>query len=224
VTRHPAGFWLGLALGALLAGGAGALLMRTTAPTTASPTPAPPPSPERSPRPPPARGSSSSGPEASGSETASATTTDPTRPRGAGDVASGTSSHAGGPEPADADARAEADARLREALTREPGAARIPRKPEARGQWLEDNVMLLLTSVAPELDGAQVTRECTPDGSVCTIEGPWPGDDFLGRWLDAISDDVIAPGDLSGVTFSRFENTDGDAGPGFRITAHTPPR
>ncbi len=91
---------------------------------------------------------------------------------------------------------------------------------DRRANRVESSVHLVLGTVAPELDLSEVLRECTPDGRRCTFGGPWPGDDFLARWVRATSSGEISSEQLRGVTFEKFEPVDVEDGEGrFRIIA-----
>lgn len=81
----------------------------------------------------------------------------------------------------------------------------------------------LLTTVAPELEGVAVSRTCAPSGRSCTFEGPWPGDDFALRWVEALADGTLGSETLGGVTFGTFEQVSGPEGDTFLIVADQPP-
>ena len=97
-----------------------------------------------------------------------------------------------------------------------------PRAQE-RAALLEDRVVNLLTTVAPELDGMAVSRTCSANGRTCTFEGPWPGDDFAVRWVETLASGELHSDDMDGVTFQTFERQGGAEGDRFVITAEQPP-
>lgn len=92
---------------------------------------------------------------------------------------------------------------------------------EARTRRIEQSVLNVLIGVAPELDEQDIQRSCSADGRRCTFEGPWPGNDFFGRWVQAIDDGMLTREDTAGVTFRRFEPVDTQEGRIFRIVAVT---
>ena len=96
-------------------------------------------------------------------------------------------------------------------------------RAEERAALLEERVVELLVTVAPELDGVPITRSCTENGRTCTFEGQWPGDDFAGRWVDALASGVLEDDTLGGATFSTFERVEGGDGERFQIEARQPP-
>ena len=83
---------------------------------------------------------------------------------------------------------------------------------ERRAKRLEEGIHLLLGSVAPELDLSEVERSCADDGRHCTFTGPWPGDDFLSRWIEATAEGAISSDQLRGVVIERFEPIDLETG------------
>jgi hypothetical protein len=83
---------------------------------------------------------------------------------------------------------------------------------ERRAKRLEAGIHLLLGSVAPELDLTLVEGACADDGRRCTFSGPWPGDDFLGRWVEATADGRISSENLRGVVIERFEPVELETG------------
>jgi len=87
-----------------------------------------------------------------------------------------------------------------------------PGPSERRTQRIEGAVHLLLGRVAPELDLTQMEQRCAGNGRRCTFSGPWPGDDFLGRWVRATADGQIASADLEGVIIERFEPVENELG------------
>ncbi len=105
-----------------------------------------------------------------------------------------------------------------------PEGEREPREddPTAREQLLEEAVLAVITAAAPELGDVQVERSCDADGNLCVVEGPWPGDDFLARWVTAIADGAVGRDDLNGVTFQSFEVVEHADGKRFSVTAVAP--
>lgn len=103
-----------------------------------------------------------------------------------------------------------------------PPSTRPFGSPEEASDFIEAKVFGLFGAVAPELERRNITRDCTPDGRECTFEGPWPGDDFMVRWLRAISDGRTGPDALDGVKFSKFGPTGDGANRHFVIVAHAP--
>lgn len=106
-----------------------------------------------------------------------------------------------------------------------PADALDPDDPvQQRIRAMDHAVHLVLEAIAPDLDLAGVARDCDPLARRCTFEGPWPGDDTLGRWVRALSDDRLRTEDLEGVTFRTFEPVDTPSGERlFRIVAVPPP-
>ncbi len=96
-------------------------------------------------------------------------------------------------------------------------------RAEERAAVLEERVVDLLVTVAPELDGVPIARSCTENGRSCTFEGPWPGDDFASRWVDALASGALEDDALGGATFSAFERIEGADGERFQIEARQPP-
>lgn len=94
--------------------------------------------------------------------------------------------------------------------------------PEEAEAFVTRNVHELFAVVWPEIDPATITSTCTADGRHCTYEGPWLGDDFLKRWLVAISEGRTGPADMEGVTFSTFRPEDRGGEHVFVIEAHAP--
>ncbi|MCB9684789.1 MAG: hypothetical protein H6738_14690 [Alphaproteobacteria bacterium] len=94
--------------------------------------------------------------------------------------------------------------------------------PEEAEAFVTRNVTELFAVVWPEIDPATITAACTVDGRHCTYEGPWPGDDFLKRWLVAISEGRTGPADMEGVTFSTFRPEERGEERIFVLEAHAP--
>jgi len=123
--------------------------------------------------------------------------------------------------------RVDAEAPRAEPATLEPlvddtDSPRLPPEPPPvgparragieRAGRIEGAVLMLLGSVAPELDLDQVEGDCARNGRRCTFHGPWPGDDFLGRWVRATGDGFISSADLDGLVIERFEPVENEAG------------
>lgn len=94
--------------------------------------------------------------------------------------------------------------------------------PEEAEAFVTRNVLELFAVVTPEIDPASITAACTADGRHCTFEGPWPGDDLLRRWLQAIAAGETGPADLEGVTFSTLRPERRDDTRVFVLEAHAP--
>jgi hypothetical protein len=103
-----------------------------------------------------------------------------------------------------------------------PPSTRAFATPEEASAFVEGKVFDLFAAVAPELDRASITKECSADGRRCTFEGPWPGDDFMKRWLHAIADGRTGPAAMDGVKFSKFSPVGDGEDRTFVIIAHAP--
>ena len=94
--------------------------------------------------------------------------------------------------------------------------------PEEAETFVAGRVTELFAAVAPEIDPADIERECSDDGRRCTFRGPWPGDDLFARWTRAIADGRTGLAEMQGVTFSSFKKVDDGGEPGFVIEANAP--
>lgn len=103
-----------------------------------------------------------------------------------------------------------------------PRSTRPFASAEAASDFVEDRVVELMGAVVPEADWRGMARECEPDGRTCTFVGPWPGDDFVQRWLEAISQDRTGLDELDGVRFSVLEPIVRDGEKQLRMRAHAP--
>jgi hypothetical protein len=95
--------------------------------------------------------------------------------------------------------------------------------PLAAEAFVEDRVLELLLAIEPTLDPATLAHGCTDDGRHCTFEGPWLGDDFVRRWVKAISEGATSLEALEGVRFTGFRSEDrADGRRVFVLEAHAP--
>lgn len=105
-----------------------------------------------------------------------------------------------------------------------PEALRRPdATPLESERLVEDKVIELLGLLDPSLDLTAVAHGCTDDGRHCTFEGPWVGDEYVQRWVQAISDGRTSLEALEGVRFSNLTSRQREDGARvFVLEAHAP--
>lgn len=88
--------------------------------------------------------------------------------------------------------------------------------------YMEALVINVLVTIEPELEPSRIESVCSADGRSCTLTGPWPGDDFIRHWIQAIGYNEIDHSDLEGVTFESFRKVELDGSDHFSATVIAP--